>query len=174
MASTQQSHSLIERSRNVANRVLAVLLLTIFALLVAVVALQVSSRYFTGSPTIVTDEMARFLLIWLGLLGAAYASGASHHLAIDFLPEHLPPRIRRWLKIALQLIILVFAGYVMLYGGAELAGQTFASGQTTPMLGVSMGWIYLALPLAGVFIALFSLLDIATLARTPRPAGDDA
>ncbi|WP_204352670.1 TRAP transporter small permease [Salinicola halophilus] len=150
------------------------LLLTIFALLVAVVTLQVASRYFTDSPTIVTDEMARFLLIWLGLLGAAYASGASRHLAIDFLPEHLPREARRWLKVVLQLVVLLFAGHVMLYGGAELVGQTFANGQTTPMLGISMGWIYLALPLAGAFIAFFALLDIATLACDSQPTGDDA
>ncbi|MDL4860928.1 TRAP transporter small permease subunit, partial [Halomonas elongata] len=109
----------------------------------------------------------------LGLLGAAYASGAMRHLAIDFLPERLPDIARRWLKIALQAIILLFAGYVMMFGGGELVRQTLANGQTTPMLGIAMGWVYIALPLSGAFIAFFSLLEIVALARAPHPSGDD-
>ncbi|MBW5800436.1 TRAP transporter small permease [Halomonas elongata] len=173
MPSVQHSRSLIVRSREAANRVLAILLLVIFALLVAVVTVQVLSRYLTDSPTIITDEIARFLLIWLGLLGAAYASGAMRHLAIDFLPERLPDIARRWLKVALQAIILLFAGYVMMFGGGELVRQTLANGQTTPMLGIAMGWVYIALPLSGAFIAFFSLLEIVALARAPHPSGDD-
>lgn len=59
MPSVQHSRSLIARSREAANRVLAILLLVIFALLVAVVTVQVLSRYLTDSPTIITDEIAR-------------------------------------------------------------------------------------------------------------------
>ncbi|WP_316931840.1 TRAP transporter small permease [Parabacteroides distasonis] len=50
---------------------------------------QVLSRYILVSPSSVTDELAGYLLIWVGLLGAAYVSGKNEHLAIDLLLQHL-------------------------------------------------------------------------------------
>ena len=64
---------------------LELLLIGLMALLVVDVLWQVLSRYVLASPSSFTDEVAGFLLIWVGLMGAAYVSGREEHLAIDLL-----------------------------------------------------------------------------------------
>ncbi|REC96472.1 TRAP transporter small permease [Kushneria indalinina] len=154
----------LNRVSSFLDRLLGIMLICLFFLLVLVVTVQVGSRYLTDSPTTATDEMARFALIWLGLMGAAYASGRMRHLSIDLLPDALPWPTRRWLLFFLQLLVLFFAGYIMLYGGGSLVMTTLSTEQTTPMLGWHMGWIYLALPLSGAFIVFHACLQMLRLA----------
>ena len=61
----------------------------IFSMLLLTLCWQVVSRYLLAYPSTGTDEISRILLIWLGLLSAAYATGKQRHIAIDllFLPE---------------------------------------------------------------------------------------
>ena len=67
---------------------------TIFVVLVACVSWQVISRYVLGTPSTVTDELARFLFMWLALIGGAYTLGLRRHLAIDLLTQQLSGRAR--------------------------------------------------------------------------------
>lgn len=67
------------------NQSLAIFSVALSSVLVVCVVWQVISRYVLGSPSIVTDELARFLFMWVGLIGAAYATGLKRHLAIDLL-----------------------------------------------------------------------------------------
>lgn len=90
MASSQGFFPALNKVSSFLDRLLGVVLIGLFLILVIVVVVQVGSRYLTDSPTTATDEMARFALIWLGLLGAAYAAGRVRHLSIDLLPEALP------------------------------------------------------------------------------------
>ena len=69
--------------------VLRVIISVIFAILVVCVVWQVVSRYVFGTPSTLTDELARFLFMWLALMGAAYSLGLKRHLAIDLLPLSL-------------------------------------------------------------------------------------
>lgn len=67
------------------DKVLEIVLVIIMSTLVLDVLWQVFSRYVLASPSSFTDELAGFLLIWVGLLGAAYVAGKNEHLAIDLL-----------------------------------------------------------------------------------------
>lgn len=73
------------------NRVLELFLVILMSVLVIDVLWQVFSRYMLSSPSSFTDELAGFLLIWVGVLGAAYVSGRKEHLAIDILIQKSPP-----------------------------------------------------------------------------------
>ncbi|GHC32744.1 C4-dicarboxylate ABC transporter permease [Kushneria pakistanensis] len=176
MPSSQGFLLALNRVSSFLDRLLGAMLIVLFFLLVVVVTVQVGSRYLTDTPTTATDEMARFALIWLGLLGAAYASGRMRHLSIDLLPEALAWPARRWLLCFLQLLVLFFAGYIMVYGGGSLVVTTLSTAQTTPVLGWYMGWIYLALPLSGTFIAFHACLQMLRLAGSrdmPTPKEGD-
>lgn len=131
------------------------------ALAVATVLWQVFTRYVLDDPSSFTDELVRYLLIWIGLLGAAYAAGQRLHLAIDLLPSRLEGRSRHLLDLAVQALIFTFAGAVMVLGGLELVRLTLALGQTSAALGVPLGWVYLAAPLAGLFLMFYSSLFAA-------------
>ena len=79
-------------------------LVLLMGLIVLAVLWQVFSRYVLQNPSSVTEEIARYLLIWIGLLGAAYASGQQEHLAINILPPKLHPENRIKLMIFINML----------------------------------------------------------------------
>ena len=70
-------------------------LILLMAIMTMDVLWGVLTRYAFGSQADWTEELARFLLIWIGILGAAYASGQRMHLAIDLLHPSLSPKGQR-------------------------------------------------------------------------------
>lgn len=149
-------------------RVLGWFLVVVMGVSVANVLWQVFTRFVLANPSSYTEELARYLLIWIGLIGAAYASGRQLHLAIDLLPRS----VSGWTSIALQVLIRVivagFAIAVLMYGGMQLVRITLSLGQTSAALRIPIGWVYMALPISGVLIGWFSLRDIGVLLREPR------
>ena len=89
------------------NRVLEVFLVILMSVLVIDVLWQVFSRYLLSSPSSFTDELAGFLLIWVGLLGAAYVAGRKEHLAIDILIQKSPPERQRKLQYLIHSLIFL-------------------------------------------------------------------
>lgn len=137
------------------------IIITIIAFcLVICVTWQVIARYLLSSPSTVTDELARFLFMWVGLLGAAQATALKQHLAIDLLAEKLKGGKRLILELLIQSCIFAFATIVMVKGGWALTIKTFANQQITPALQIDMGYVYLVVPIAGALISFFSLISI--------------
>ena len=65
------------------------LLVFILGVMVLNVLWQVFTRFFTPNPSAFTDELTRYLMIWLGILGSAYLAGKNEHVAIDFFIKKL-------------------------------------------------------------------------------------
>lgn len=139
------------------DRLLEPSLIIIISVLVIAVLWQVFSRYVLQAPSTVTDELSRFLLIWLTLLGAAWVVGQQGHLAIDLLSDQLSRSKARILSIVLLLLMALFAVAVLIVGGFNLVQITLTLEQTSTVLRVPMGYIYLALPVSGVFIVSYCL-----------------
>lgn len=139
------------------NRALSFFCTTLSILLVVCVVVQVFSRYVMNAPSTLTDELARFLFIWVGLMGAAYALGQKRHLAIDLLVMKLEnkPRQLNFLKLLISVISMAFAAIIMVYGGGSLMLKTLATGQISPSLGIEMGIVYAAIPLSGCFMLIY-------------------
>ena len=119
---------------------------------------QVATRFVLDSPSTFTDELARFLLIWVGLLGAAYAAGQKMHLAIDLLPRALSGRRRHGLGVAIEASVAAFALAVMVGGGLRLVWLTWALEQRSAALAVPLAVVYSVLPLAGLLVAFYAVL----------------
>ncbi|MEW2920893.1 TRAP transporter small permease [Muricauda sp. ANG21] len=136
----------------------------ILALLLGVMVLDVFwgviTRYILDSQSSWTDELARFLLIWLSILGAAYASGKKLHIAIDLLPQYLNERNQKILDIVITVIVLLFGIAVFLIGGLRYVYISFALGQTSPALNLPIGFVYMVLPISGLCIMYYKLLDL--------------
>lgn len=142
------------------------LLVLLMSLLVIVVVWQVFSRYILNSPSTVTDELARFLLIWVSLLGAAYFSGKNLHIAINVLPSRLSPPNRKKLNILIHLIVISFVLLVFVIGGGMLVYYTYTYLQLTPTLQIPMAFIYAIGPISGLLIIFYKIADIADLLRS--------
>lgn len=147
------------------NQFLAIFLVTLFSMLVCCVVWQVISRYILGSPSIITDELARFLFMWLGLIGSAFTTGLKRHLAIDLLLVKLKGSKQRLLEILIILTMIFFSGYILLYGGGVLAWDTHISGQVSPSLEIDMGMVYFCLPLSGAIMLFYLSLELIAKIR---------
>lgn len=152
------------------NKVLSLFCISLSSVLVLSVSWQVFSRYVLNDPNTLTDEVSRFLFIWVGLMGAAYTVGQKRHLAIDLLPmklEKTPIKLNN-LNIVINLFSLSFASVIMIYGGGKLMLKILATGQISPALGVEMGFVYAAIPLSGLFMVLYILRDLMELISKRR------
>lgn len=146
----------------------------ILAALVAIVLWGVFTRFVLGAASWWTEEAARLLLIWLTMLGAAAASAARMHLGVDYFVNLLDPQARRLVAIATELAVILFAAAVLVYGGGVLVGETLRANQLTAALGIAMGYVYLAVPLGGFGMILFSLQRIGELLTGDDPPSDPA
>lgn len=136
---------------------LQVLLVIVFSVLVMDVVWGVLSRYLLGTQASWSEELARLLMVWLALLGAALACREDRHLGLDVIVRSWPEEVQRIGRLFVYLVIFFFAAAIMFWGGWQLVDQRFSSGQTLPALGVAKAWFYLALPASGLLIAMFMI-----------------
>jgi len=149
--------------RKTIDRILEVLVVVVMAVLVLDVVWNVASRYLLNAPSSFSVELARYLLIWVGLLGGAYASGKKEHIAINLLPQKLQkrnPAKRRRLDIFINILIILFALFVFVIGGSRLMFIAFKMTQVSATMQIPMGIVYLALPLSGLLIIFYSVHEI--------------
>lgn len=148
------------RLRRNIDRILANFLILIMAVMVVNVLWQVFSRYFLGNPSSFTDELARYLMIWIGILGAAYVSGKNMHVAIDVVPSRLKPPARKKLKLLVRGCIILFCFTAMVVGGSRLVYVTYVLDQSSAALKVPLALVYSVIPLSGLLIIYYKISDI--------------
>ncbi len=146
--------------RKIADQIIEKTLILLLALMLLQVLWQVFSRYILRIPSSFTDELSRFLLIWIGLLGASYATGKKMHLTIDLLPSYLTGNKKKILDLLINVLVILFALLVMVIGGIRLVYITLTLGQTSSSLEIPLGYIYLVIPLSGIMIIFYSLLNL--------------
>ena len=132
------------------------LILILMLALVGAVLWQVAARYLMRSPSSWTEEIARFLLIWISLLGAVYAFRNGAHLGLDLLPQKLGGIAGVRLRRLTLLLVAGFAAVVLVVGGAGLVWLTWDLAQYSAVLGLPMSVVYLVLPFSGLLICLYA------------------
>lgn len=153
------------RLRTGLDRTLGALLAVLVASAVLNVVWQVFSRFALANPSSFTDELSRYLLIWMGLVGAAYAAGQRRHVAVDLLPRDASLELRRRCDAVAEIAILTFTLSVLVFGGAYLVWLSFELGQRSAALALPLGVVYLALPFSGLATALYSVLHLCGVDR---------
>ncbi|HZK27672.1 MAG TPA: TRAP transporter small permease [Thermoclostridium sp.] len=151
--------------REVIEKALEWLLVFLMSVLVLDVLWQVISRYILSSPSSYTDELAGFLLIWVGLFGAAYVAGKREHLAIDLLLQRSSKKRRFLLEITISVIVIMFAIAVMIIGGSWLVYTRFFLSVKSAALGLPLGVVYLVLPISGLLIVYFDIDNICNFIK---------
>jgi len=135
---------------------------------------QVFSRFVLQSPSSFTEELARYMLVWLGILGASYVAGQKMHLAIDLLSTKLIGKSKSFLEIFIQSCIFIFSLFVMVIGGIRLVTITLVLNQISAALQIKLGYVYLVLPISGLMMMFYSfyyiIQDTAKLKQSSKPA----
>ncbi|HPS55805.1 MAG TPA: TRAP transporter small permease [Sedimentisphaerales bacterium] len=148
--------NIIRKIKHVLDKFLEVLVIAAMVVLVADVVWQVFTRYVMRSPSTWTEELATFLMIWVGLLGSSVALNRGAHLGIDYFVSKLSHRKRLYVELFVFLNIAFFSLLVLCIGGTELVRITLANNQVSAALELKMGYVYLAIPVSGFFLVIYS------------------
>lgn len=146
----------MQRLRSSVDQVLKWLVIALMGVMVLNVLWQVFTRFVLRDPSSYTEELARYLLIWVGLLGAAYAASQKMHLAIDILTARLHGRSRHYAEMFIYLCTFLFALTIMVIGGIRLVNLTLTLNQISAALQIKLAYVYLALPLSGIIIMFYA------------------
>tara|TARA_R110002049_G_scaffold37208_1_gene117469 strand:- start:35592 stop:36083 length:492 start_codon:yes stop_codon:yes gene_type:complete len=150
---------------NKINRFMEVFLVLIFGLLVLDVLWQVFSRYVLNTSFSWTEELARFSLIWLSILGAAYLNARREHLSMDFLYGKFSHANKKRVSILIEILIFLFALIVMVIGGLNLVYTTLHLEQLSGTLRIPLGYIYAIMPFSGFLIMCFAVYHISKISK---------
>lgn len=155
-------------------RILNVLLMAAVFILVLDVVWGVFTRKVLGAQADFTEEMAKILLVWVALLGGAAAFRSKAHLGVDCFVNLFAPQARKWMAVVVQGIVLAFAIIIFLVGGVRVVIDQLNMEQLTPALGWKMGYVYLAIPLAGFFMVFFTIEHLVKAIQTPAEPLEEA
>lgn len=157
--------------KKILDRFLECLVMVSVTVLVLDVLWQVFTRFVLKDASSWTEELATFLLIWVSLLGAAVALGRGAHLGIDYFVGKLPEKNRIQTELFAFACVTLFSLLVMVVGGIGLVRTTFRLEQISPALGLDMGYVYLAVPISGIFLVLYGVIGFAERLYAPREGG---
>ena len=141
----------LTRFDNLLAKAESAVLITLVAVMTLIVFLQVVYRYVLVQPLHWSEELARYLFVWVSILGATLALQKRGHFGLDFFYRMLPGQQRRFL----QFLIHLFVGcviFVILIQGARLVQATVL--QKSPAMEISMGWAYACLPVGAALMAI--------------------
>lgn len=148
----RQSKFLAKTTSTIAN--------VLMLIMISATGFQVIARFVLGAPTVWAEELARFLLVALTMLGSAALIERNQHISIDIFVDILPPKLRLWVSWLRDCITLTVCGLLGYYGWL-LVG--IGERQTSTGLGVKMSLPYLAIPVGAALMAL--ILVVSRLAR---------
>lgn len=160
------------RIKTALDRSLSAFCVALFALLVVVVVWQVFTRQVLDAPSGWSEELAKYVFVWLSLFGAALVFGERGHIAVDIVITKAPLAAQRVVAVLMQVAVLLFTGLVLVYGGTMLATNTWSIGVAG--LPASVGPLYLALPISGVLIAFYTVYHLVSIVTGAERPVDDA
>lgn len=143
------------------NLVLSFASALIFGAMVIIGTYQIVTRFVFNSPSTVSEELLTYSFTWMALLATAYVFGKRDHMRMGFLADKFSGRIQKALSVGAEVLIMLLAGAVMVYGGFTIVQLTMT--QSTASLGIPMGVVYIIIPVSGVLIVFYSILNIVDL-----------
>jgi len=138
-----------------------------FGVLIAAVFYQVVGRYLFNAPPSWSEELARFLQVWIALLASALCIQHGMHLGVDFLLHAVPPRGRALLEVFVHVLV---SGFLLLLLVQGIKILDVASVQTSPAMGINMWYAYLAVPVGAALMLLESVLKLGRVLGALRSA----
>lgn len=148
----------LHKIRKGIDTVLSSACIILFAAMVVVGTYQIVTRFVFNKPSTVSEELLTYTFAWMAMLASSYVFGKRDHMKMSFIADKLPEGKRRVLDIVIEILLVVFAAAVLIYGGFTIMNLTMT--QKTASLGVSMGVIYAVMPVSGILIVIYGILNI--------------
>lgn len=151
----------LNKIRKVIDTVLSSACAVIFAAMVVIGTYQIVTRFIFKSPSTVSEELLTYSFTWMALLSSAYVFGKRDHMRMGFMADKASPGGQKALSILGEVLILLLASSVMVYGGVTITKLTMT--QSTASLGIPMGVVYTIIPISGLLIVFYAVLNIVDL-----------
>lgn len=149
--------------RKALDSLLTFLCVFIFAAMVVIGTYQIVVRYFFNSPSTVSEELLTYSFTWMALFSSALVFGKRDHMRMGFVADKLTGKKKMVLDVIIEILIFIFTMIVLLFGGVSITKLAFA--QVTASLGIPMGAVYLVIPISGVIILIYNILNIIDIIR---------
>lgn len=153
----------LHKFRKGLNAIVAAICIVLFAVMVIVGSYQIITRFVFNNPSTISEELLTYTFAWMAMFATAYVFGKRDHMRMTFVVDKLAAAKRKNLGIFIELLVIDFAVIVLIYGGFTIMDLTMT--QKTASLGVMMGVIYAVVPITGILIAIYGLLNLADLCR---------
>lgn len=161
----------MRKAKEMLDKVMLVLAGSAIIIMTLLSTWQVIARYILNNPSTMSEEIIRYMLIWFTLLAAAYVFGKNKHIAILFIRESMPHKVQVSLTYLSQITVLLTVAVVFIYGGIKITMLTIP--QIAPATGISMGFVYAALPVSGVITLFYTIYNIMTIERVVNKEDED-
>ena len=148
------------------NRILAFSSAAMLAAMTVIAFYQVVTRYVFNSPSSWSEELLTYTFSWTSMLAATLVFGERDHMKLSFFSDKVKGRNGVILAIATEAVICVFSVLVLIFGGIAIVNLTMT--QVTASLGIPMGIVYCIMPVSGVLISIYCILNIAELSGRLR------
>lgn len=159
--------------RKVLDTILNVLAGGSLAIMTILTTYQVITRYIFNAPSTWSEELVGFLFGCATMFGAAVVSGERGHMNIPVVVDLLKPGPKKMLLIFAEVVSLIFSAIILVFGGFQVSA--LAMGQMTSSLGVPVGTFYWSMPICGILMVVYSIMNIIEIAQgTSEAALDEA
>lgn len=158
----------ILRASRIVNKMVETAVFVMLGAMVLIVSAGVFWRYGLNSALSWSEELVRYLLVWISFLGTTMATCQGAHIGISMLTDRLPERLQRAVALFVNLIVLVFLG-VVLYQGVKILPVMAV--RVAPTLGVRMGVFYLVLPISAAIMILHVVGELTSIFSPKRKDG---
>jgi TRAP-type C4-dicarboxylate transport system permease small subunit len=142
---------------------LEIICIFIFSVMVIVGTYQIVTRYVFSSPSTVSEELLTYAFTWLALFAAALVFGKRQHMRMSYFADKMGEGAGFILALLSEVLVVIFAALVLIYGGMSITRLTAT--QITASLGVPMSYVYAALPVSGVLIVIYGIMNIAAIIK---------
>jgi TRAP-type C4-dicarboxylate transport system permease small subunit len=141
--------------------------------LIATVAIQILARELVHAATPWSEELARYMMIWICFIGSVRVLIRHDHMIVDFLSSKYRGLTRKYLNLLIYLIELIFFAFLLLFGW-KLCQTPVVLNARTSALHISRLFVYGCMPISMLFNTLYSLYAvILTLKAIVRPSTED-
>jgi TRAP-type C4-dicarboxylate transport system permease small subunit len=147
-----------------------ILLVAALAFIVILVSLQVLSRYIFDLSLGWSEELSRYVLIWIAWIGTSYAIRVDSHIRVELIKKVLPKQMLKSFECFVLLIWFLFALFLA-FQGTILITKMKMTGQLSPSIEIPMWILYLIVPLGGALMCLRLLQKIYGILRSKEREG---
>lgn len=137
------------------NKVLEYILAILVVVMVGGCIWQIVTRFILQNPSDWTEELVRYALIWMTMIGVPYAYGKGQHISVTFITATFTKKGAIKDKIFIEILVLILSAFVMVAGGVMVGIN--AAGQVSPALGIPMQYYYIGVPICGVLMVIYAV-----------------